>query len=241
MKQSSSSSRLIRPSLQAPRSARDAVDPSRRTALRMGMVALGAGLFSCSTESNAADPGTTSCDEPDPTDGTRLVTIDDGEEQEHAVIKVPTARLAENFGLMEATVDPKQLLVPHTHQFDDQIVYVIEGELEFEYGDGVTFLAPTGSFVIKPRYISHGFWNPSPTVMVRYIEMTTRSMFETFVKASTDAETKQEFDSLAADAGVELHYDQVPRLLAENKLTSIKGIDQPSPGEFVPRGGFPGA
>ncbi|MCA9624709.1 MAG: cupin domain-containing protein [Myxococcales bacterium] len=220
------------------------VDHHRRHALRAGVAALGAGLLACTgDESNAAagggGSGSTDCAEPDPTDGDRVVTIDEGENYSEVILKVGVARLSNNFGLMETNVAPRQLLVPHTHQHDDQIVYVIEGELEFEFGDGDHFLAPTGSYVIKPRYISHGFWNPSDTVEARYIEMSTRATFEPFVIATSSAETKKEIDELAAEAGIEFHYDQIPRLLMENMLTSIKGMDQPMPGVFEPNGVCP--
>ena len=81
--------------------------------------------------------------------------------------------------------------------------------------------------------------NDQDTVEARYIEMSTRATFEPFVIATSSAETKKEIDELAAEAGIEFHYDQIPRLLMENMLTSIKGMDQPMPGVFEPNGVCP--
>lgn len=51
--------------------------------------------------------------------------------------------------LLEATVEPQQLLPPHTHMHTHQAVYIISGDLKFNLGGehGFTFDAPQGSRV----------------------------------------------------------------------------------------------
>ena len=213
----------------------------RRNCLRLGAAAMGLGLLACSSDEPAAgepDGGSDDCSDGDPTDGSKLIAPSDGEEYGEMIIKVRVDRLARNFGLMETTVEPKQLLVPHTHQFDDQVVYVIAGELEFEFGGdgGEGFVASTGSYVIKPRKLSHGFWNPSDSEEARYIEMSTRTFFEPFVEDSAGATTKKEVDQIAETAGIEFHYRDIVRLFATHQLKSVKGMDEPMPGIFEPNG-----
>ena len=74
---------------------------------------------------------------------------------------------------------PNELLAPHTHEHEAQLVYVITGELEFEVGgkDGLRFKAPAGSYVIKPVGIEHAFWNKG-AIPARYIELSGKEHFE---------------------------------------------------------------
>ena len=135
---------------------------------------------------------------------------------------------------MQARVEPHQLLVPHTHTHEDQAVFVIEGELEFEVGGegGTRFRATAGCYVIKPRGISHGFWNATDQVC-HYIELSGRKGFENFVDdtesgalaASREAEGKY---------GLVFHKERVPKLLLKHGLTSVAGLDVPWEGAKPP-------
>jgi quercetin dioxygenase-like cupin family protein len=49
---------------------------------------------------------------------------------------------------------------PHTHVAEDELSYVLEGEVGFRVGDEITS-APAGTYVRKPRGIQHTFWNPT--------------------------------------------------------------------------------
>jgi quercetin dioxygenase-like cupin family protein len=48
----------------------------------------------------------------------------------------------------------------HIHRSWDEAFYVLSGEMTFLI-DGVTSLAPAGSFVFIPRGVPHTFWNAS--------------------------------------------------------------------------------
>jgi len=50
----------------------------------------------------------------------------------------------------EGVIYPNELLAPHTHDHEAQLVYIITGELEFEVGGkgGLRFSAPAGSYII---------------------------------------------------------------------------------------------
>ena len=67
----------------------------------------------------------------------------------------------------------------HTHQHEDEIFYVLEGEVAFVL-DGVWAKAGPGTCVFGPRSIPHGFQvvGSSPA---RMLLMTTPAAFEAFV------------------------------------------------------------
>jgi len=98
------------------------------------------------------------------------------------VIKARTEDLAGDFSVMEGVIHPNELLAPHTHEHEAQLVYIITGELEFEVGgkDGLRFTAPAGSYVIKPRGVAHAFWNKTE-VEARYMELSGKEHFQNFV------------------------------------------------------------
>lgn len=246
---------IIQPASRLVRSARDASAASPRIDRRQlfklgGGAVLGLGLLSAcdsaaaASGSDAASSGDSSgdssaCTEPAPTDGDKVISGTEGVAYEEATIKVPVARVSNNFGMMEITIPPKEMLVPHTHEKDDQVIYVIAGEFVFEFGgeSGERLVAPTGSYVIKPRGLSHGFWNEG-AVDATYIELSTRDTFEAFVIATDSTSDMDEINRLAAEAGITFHYDQIARILLQNKLKSVKGMDEPQPSKFVPKRGF---
>ena len=67
----------------------------------------------------------------------------------------------------------------HTHQHEDEIFYVVEGEVAFVL-DGAWTKAGPGTCVFGPRSIAHGFQvvGSSPA---RMLLMTTPAKFEAFV------------------------------------------------------------
>ena len=160
-----------------------------------------------------------------------LIAAGEGERKENSdmLIKVRADQVGGDWGMMEGTIEPLQLLTPHTHEHEDQVVFIIEGALEFEVGgkDGLRFSAGAGAYVIKPRGVAHGFWNADPEVTVRYIELSGRDNFEKFVD-STDEGTVQASVKAKPEHGITFHVEQIPRLMKENGLTSISAMETPS-------------
>ena len=70
---------------------------------------------------------------------------------------------------MELTITRGSIVVPHTHSREDEVTYVIEGEIGVKIGDQVVTV-PSGSYVFKPRNVPHTFWNPG-TRDARTLEM----------------------------------------------------------------------
>ena len=163
-----------------------------------------------------------------------LIGPTDGEQIHTMQIKVRSDQLGGDFSVMQATIAPYQLLVPHTHTHEDQAVFVIDGELEFEVGGpgGTRFTAKKGAYVIKPRGVSHGFWNRTDKV-AHYIELSGRDGFEGFVYSTKEGAlmaAKEAEDKFS----VTFHYDRVPGLMKEHGLTSVAGMGMPTEGMAPP-------
>lgn len=66
---------------------------------------------------------------------------------------------------------PGEMIPPHTHARENECSYVLEGELTCYVG-GDVMLAPTGSYVVKPRGVPHAFYNAG-IEKVRVMEVLT--------------------------------------------------------------------
>jgi quercetin dioxygenase-like cupin family protein len=204
---------------------------NRRTLLKLGVPALY--LAACKPrEEAAAWGGLTAAAASDladiDSDGRPLVVLPEeglmttGE----MVIKVPSSAMSGHFSIMHGQLDGLQLLPPHTHAHEDQIVYVLAGVLDFEFdGNGEVIRAPAGSYVIKPRTVQHAFWNPGEDT-VAYVELSTEDGFEGYVR---DVEGPESLPELEATYGVIHDIADTVRLVKEHGLTSIHRV---SPQEF---------
>lgn len=143
------------------------------------------------------------------------------------VIKARTEELAGDFSVMEGVIQPNEIIAPHTHEHEAQLVYVITGELEFEVGgaDGLRFTAPAGSYIIKPRGVMHAFWNKKE-VASRYIELSGKEYFEGFV----DSKSKGNLHAIthSQEYGMTTHIKDTIRLMKEHKLTGLSSMEFPS-------------
>ncbi len=62
------------------------------------------------------------------------------------------------FSVIELMTEPGQGVSPHVHLHEDELVYIIDGELEVTLGDQ-KMNASTGIMALLPRGIPHGFTN----------------------------------------------------------------------------------
>ena len=62
------------------------------------------------------------------------------------------------FSVIELVTEPGQGVATHVHQHEDELVYVIDGELEVTLGDQ-KMSAGAGIMALLPRGIPHGFTN----------------------------------------------------------------------------------
>jgi quercetin dioxygenase-like cupin family protein len=79
--------------------------------------------------------------------------------------------------IVEHTVEGKSIGAPmHKHTHEDEISYVLEGELSVIQG-GKVQTAKQGEYIVKPRGIFHTFWNAT-NERIRFLEVITPGNFE---------------------------------------------------------------
>lgn len=65
---------------------------------------------------------------------------------------------AGTFSAIELVTQPGQGVMVHVHEHEDELVYVVDGEIEVTLGDQ-TLTATAGILALLPRGIPHGFTN----------------------------------------------------------------------------------
>ncbi len=91
--------------------------------------------------------------------------------------KVLSESVAGSAAIVEHTLDAKCLGAPmHKHTRENEISYVLEGELSV-IQNGVVQTARPGEYIVKPKDIFHTFWNGGDK-MIRFIEIITPGNFE---------------------------------------------------------------
>ncbi len=96
----------------------------------------------------------------------------------------------------------------HVHADEDEVLYVVEGELRFKLGDEV-FPGSTGTFVFVPRGVPHA-WQTVGEAPARLLVLFTpaapgmEKMFERFAEVSDETSPQEAFGSLAKEAGMEV-------------------------------------
>lgn len=82
--------------------------------------------------------------------------------------------------IVEQPLEPGRMVPPHQHHDEDELSYVLEGEIGYRIGDeeGV---APRGSYVWKPRNLTHTIWNATDR-WVNVIEIIIPGGFEEYYR-----------------------------------------------------------
>lgn len=82
--------------------------------------------------------------------------------------------------MFEGEVPPAPGPPPHLHTREDEMFYVLEGELTVML-DGQVSKAPAGTTIILPRNIKHTFWNESSS-LARALVVASPAPIENFFK-----------------------------------------------------------
>ncbi|MGH2450768.1 MAG: cupin domain-containing protein [Candidatus Limnocylindria bacterium] len=90
--------------------------------------------------------------------------------------KVPSEITGGQLSIIELPLKPRRLVPPHTHLSEDELSYVLEGEIGFRVGDD-TLTAGPGTYVYKPKGLLHTFWNASDR-LARVLEIIFPGGFE---------------------------------------------------------------
>jgi quercetin dioxygenase-like cupin family protein len=92
-------------------------------------------------------------------------------------------------------------IVRHVHEHEDEVVYVLEGELTFHIGDAVQ-RTRAGSCLVLPRRIEHSYVVESH--LARLLVMVTPAGLETFLEdvTRTDRMDVERLITVAARYGI---------------------------------------
>ncbi len=124
--------------------------------------------------------------------------------------------------VVEHPLPPHTLAAPlHLHHNEDEISYVLEGEVTMLLGDEV-LTAPTGSLVLKPRNQMHTFWNASDQP-ARILEIIAPAGFEHYFQElgaviQRGAPDFEIVKGIAQKYGLELDFASVQGLVSKYKL-----------------------
>ena len=92
--------------------------------------------------------------------------------------KIPAEMTGGAFSIVEHPLDPGRLIPPHIHYREDELSYVVRGQVGVRIGDR-DYLAGPGSYVFKPRNIPHTFWNATAEP-AHLVEIVAPAGFEEF-------------------------------------------------------------
>jgi quercetin dioxygenase-like cupin family protein len=81
--------------------------------------------------------------------------------------------------VVEHPIEPGVLVPPHVHEREDELTYVIEGEIGARVGEQEQRSLGPGQYLWKPRGIPHAFWNASGGP-ARILDVIVPAGFERF-------------------------------------------------------------
>jgi quercetin dioxygenase-like cupin family protein len=128
------------------------------------------------------------------------------------------------FALVEHPIRPRALAAPlHTHADEDEISYILEGEVGVQIGERVLRAGP-GTLVFKPRGVPHAFWNPGDAP-ARLLELISPAGFERYFEEAAElsasgAQDPQLAAELQARYHLEMDLSSIPRLVQAHGLSS---------------------
>ncbi len=139
-----------------------------------------------------------------------------------------------NFALVEHPIGPRALAAPmHTHRYEDEYTYVLEGEIGVQIGEEVLVARP-GDLVFKPKEVPHAFWNAADEP-ARALEIISPAGFERyfaelaslFPPANQGPLDEEAVDAVRDKYGLEMDMSSIP-MLAERHGLAVVG---PPPSE----------
>ena len=143
-----------------------------------------------------------------------------------ATLKVAPGETESGVAIVEHTLAPGTLGAPlHRHSNEDEISYVLEGELTAKQGEEVTTAGP-GEYVVKPRGVWHTFWNAGDEPL-RFTETIAPGAFASYFEELAalmpegeppDEEAMGQVGALAGEYGLEMDPSSVPELLDAHGL-----------------------
>jgi len=129
----------------------------------------------------------------------------------------------DGFSLVEHPIAPRGLASPlHRHVNEDEYSFVLEGRVGAQLGDEVVHAGP-GELIVKPRGQWHAFWNAGDAP-ARLLEIISPGGFEGYFERmgellAAGPPDPARMGAVAAEYGLEIDPESVPRLCAAHGLT----------------------
>jgi quercetin dioxygenase-like cupin family protein len=130
-----------------------------------------------------------------------------------------------SISIVEHVFSPGALVPPHRHTREDEISYVVSGDIGFR-SDGKEVTLAAGGYIVKPRGELHSMWNAGSTP-ARMIEIISPAGFENYfvelaeaVAAAGGLPNPSMMGAIAGRFGLSFDFAEVPDLVARYGLTS---------------------
>jgi mannose-6-phosphate isomerase-like protein (cupin superfamily) len=125
--------------------------------------------------------------------------------QEVMAGKLPTtfevlaSQVAGAYSLVRQTIPSGVLMLPHTHEQEDQVAVVLSGRLGVLVGDREWEIGP-GEIAVRPRGLVHSVWNTTAED-TQILEITSPGNFEHYFVALGELTARQALAQAPALAG----------------------------------------
>ena len=133
-----------------------------------------------------------------------------------------------SISIVEHVFSPRALVPPHTHTLEDEISYVVSGEIGFRSNRKEVTLA-AGGYIVKPRGELHSMWNAG-TSQARMIEIISPAGFEKYfvelaeaIAAAGGLPDPSTMGAIAGRFGLSFDLSEVPDLVARYGLIAPGG------------------
>lgn len=100
------------------------------------------------------------------------------------VFKIDGRDTGGSVAIVEHPFEVGALVPPHVHTREDEVSFVLEGEIGFRSEDQEVVLE-AGGYIVKPRGQVHAMWNAGST-KARMLEVITPAGFEEFFRSFVD-------------------------------------------------------
>ena len=123
------------------------------------------------------------------------------------------------FSTQSAVLQPGRLVLPHTHQNEEEFSFVFRGRIGGRVGDR-DMVVDEGGFLFKPKGIVHALWNPTDVDAI-VIEFISPAGFEGFF---------EEMGALQSGAGPDMvreiatRYGQTPHPELIGELSELYDV-----------------
>ncbi|MXV63453.1 cupin domain-containing protein [Natronorubrum sp. JWXQ-INN-674] len=142
-----------------------------------------------------------------------------------ARLDVPRTENEANVAIVEHTLPPHTLAAPlHRHSREDEISYVLDGEMTVLADDELTTV-PAEESIVKGRNVWHTFWNAGDEPL-RFLEIIAPGEFSEFFEEISqiypldpaDEEALARFAEICERYDFEADLESIPKLCEEHGL-----------------------